>query len=103
MTRTSAILIALFAGLLALATPGGARAEPLTAATKTTATDKLSATEFSAQERRTVRRAPRRVPIYRGSSYPGPNAVRVCNAYYEQEYRPSGTVIVPRMRCTWRG
>jgi hypothetical protein len=32
---------------------------------------------------------------------PGPNAVRVCNAHYEQEYRPSGTVIVPRMRCYW--
>ncbi len=33
---------------------------------------------------------------------PGPNAVRVCNATYVQEYRPSGTVIVPRMSCTWR-
>jgi hypothetical protein len=32
---------------------------------------------------------------------PGPNAVRVCNAHYEQEYRPSGTVIVPRMHCYW--
>src|ERR1700724_226644 len=33
---------------------------------------------------------------------PGPNAVRVCNAHYVQEYRPSGTVIVPRMRCYWQ-
>jgi hypothetical protein len=33
---------------------------------------------------------------------PGPNAVRVCNAHYEQEYRPSGTVIVPHMSCYWR-
>jgi len=33
--------------------------------------------------------------------YPGPNAVRVCNAHYEQEYRPSGTVIVPKMHCHW--
>jgi hypothetical protein len=32
---------------------------------------------------------------------PGPDAVRVCNAHYEQEYRPSGTVIVPRMYCYW--
>jgi hypothetical protein len=32
---------------------------------------------------------------------PGPNAVRVCDAHYEQEFRPSGTVIVPRMRCYW--
>ena len=34
--------------------------------------------------------------------YPGPNAVRVCSATYVQEYRPSGTVIVPRMSCYWR-
>jgi len=33
---------------------------------------------------------------------PGPNAVRVCNAHYVQEYRPSGTVIVPRMTCYWQ-
>jgi hypothetical protein len=32
---------------------------------------------------------------------PGPNAVRVCNAHYEQEFRPSGTVIVPKMHCVW--
>ncbi len=32
---------------------------------------------------------------------PGPNAVRVCNAHYEQEFRPSGTVIVPKMQCHW--
>jgi hypothetical protein len=34
--------------------------------------------------------------------YPGRNAVRECNAHYVQEYRPSGTVIVPRMNCFWR-
>jgi hypothetical protein len=34
--------------------------------------------------------------------YPGPNAVRECTATYVQEYRPSGTVIVPRMSCVWR-
>jgi hypothetical protein len=57
-------------------------------------------------------RALRRVPIYppREEPYqgvyprynPGPNAVRECNATYVQEYRPSGTVIVPRMNCYWR-
>ena len=34
--------------------------------------------------------------------FPGQNAVRECNATYVQEYRPSGTVIVPRMSCYWR-
>ena len=58
------------------------------------------------------RRVYRRVPVYpRADHYdpdviprynPGPNAVRVCTATYVQEYRPSGTVITPRMNCYWR-
>ena len=36
------------------------------------------------------------------SYYPGPNAVRDCTATYVEEYRPSGTVITPRMNCYWR-
>jgi hypothetical protein len=28
--------------------------------------------------------------------------VRDCTATYVQEFRPSGTVIVPRMHCFWR-
>jgi hypothetical protein len=35
--------------------------------------------------------------------FPGSNAVRECNATYVQEFRPSGTVIVPHMSCHWRG
>lgn len=100
MMRISALLMGLFAGLIVMAAPGASRAEPATVAAHAHG---LTAEEFSAQSRRIIRRAPRRVPIYRGSSYPGPNAVRVCNAHYEQEYRPSGTVIVPRMQCYWRG
>ncbi len=34
--------------------------------------------------------------------FPGRNAVRECTATYVQEYRPSGTVIVPRTSCHWR-
>jgi hypothetical protein len=34
--------------------------------------------------------------------YPGPDAVRECNVAYVQEFRPSGTVIVPHMSCYWR-
>lgn len=53
----------------------------------------------------------RRIPIYRQGHWepdviprynPGPNAVRECTATYVQEYRPSGTVITPRMNCFWR-
>jgi hypothetical protein len=59
-----------------------------------------------------VRRPPKRVPIYPRYQaepddvypryYPGPNAVRFCNATYVPEYRPSGTVIVPHVSCVWR-
>ena len=63
-------------------------------------------TDVSAQRRRPLRR----VPIYRQEWAPdvyprydpGPNAVRDCTAHYVQEYRPSGTVITPRMNCYWR-
>jgi len=58
----------------------------------------------------TIRRTPRlriypnyeAVPEVYPRYYPGPNAVRECNATYVEEYRPSGTVIVPRMHCFWR-
>ena len=53
--------------------------------------------EATAQSRR---RAPTRLRVY-GNTYLPPNAVRTCQAWYEQEFRPSGTVIVPRMRCRW--
>jgi hypothetical protein len=66
------------------------------------------ATDAAAQRRRPLRRLPI-YPPYEGDPdgvypryYPGPNAVRDCTATYVQEYRPSGTVIVPRMNCFWR-
>lgn len=31
----------------------------------------------------------------------GPNARRICQSWLAQEYRPSGTVITPQMRCWW--
>jgi hypothetical protein len=67
-------------------------------------------TEVTAQ--RHLRRPPTRLRVYPYYEpgfdgvypryYPGRNAVRECNATYVQEYRPSGTVIVPRMSCFWR-
>ena len=55
--------------------------------------------ESSAQSRR--RRAPTQLRVTRQRTYLPPTAVRACDAWYEQEFRPSGTVIVPRMRCRW--
>jgi hypothetical protein len=40
-------------------------------------------------------------PVPYRFDYPGPNAKRECVARYVQEFRPSGTVIVPRMNCRW--
>jgi hypothetical protein len=66
-------------------------------------------TDISAQNRK-VRRPPTRLRVYPSYNpddvypryYPGPNAVRDCTATYVQEFRPSGTVITPRMNCFWR-
>ncbi|EAQ36779.1 hypothetical protein NB311A_15967 [Nitrobacter sp. Nb-311A] len=67
--------------------------------------DRAAPFDVSAQTRK---RRPR-VRIYREDergvypSYnPGADAVRDCTAHYVQEFRPSGTVIVPRMNCYWR-
>jgi hypothetical protein len=46
-------------------------------------------------------RKPPRVIIRPHRVEPGPNARRQCESWLAQEYRPSGTVIVPRMRCWW--
>jgi hypothetical protein len=98
---TVAILAAL-AGVVLL----GASAEAQTVPAGMRTAQVSTPTETSAQRRRL-----RRVPIYRPDHWqpdviprynPGPNAVRDCTATYVQEYRPSGTVITPRMNCYWR-
>jgi hypothetical protein len=53
------------------------------------------AREFAAQTKRP------RVTIYRRSVYLRPNAVRQCYSWLAREYRVSGPVIVPQMRCWW--
>ncbi len=53
--------------------------------------------EFSAQSTRP------RITVYprRESGYLPPTAKRQCRATLVREYRLSGTVIVPQMRCWW--
>jgi hypothetical protein len=93
--------------LAGLCTGGTAVAEPgvPTASHAVTTSDTATGArieEFSAQSRETRHRKPRRVRIYTPRG-PGPNSVRICHSYYEYEYRPSGTVIVPRQNCYWSG
>jgi hypothetical protein len=102
--RTAAILT-MFAAILA-SPVAGARAEPEPRLAARAPTGDV--TDLSAQQR--TRRPPTRVRIYRSFQpdgvypryFPGSDAVRVCNASYVKEYRPSGTVITPRVSCAWR-
>ena len=84
-----------------------AQAQTATSGARTAQASQPADTDASAQRRRPLRR----VPIYRSNQWepdvyprynPGPNAVRDCSATYVREYRPSGTVITPRMNCFWR-
>ncbi len=50
--------------------------------------------EFAAQSRPRITIHPRR-------TYPGPNSKRYCRSWLAKEYRVSGPVIVPQMRCWW--
>jgi lipoprotein-anchoring transpeptidase ErfK/SrfK len=109
MTRigTAAILV-VFAGAMSLsATAASAQGAPQ--GLQLAQASQPVAAEASAQRR--IRRPPTRLRVYPNYQWepdvyprynPGPNAVRECNATYVQEYRPSGTVIVPRMSCYWR-
>ena len=72
------------AGAFALGAPP-AGAEPVSGA-------QTSPTEFSAQ----VRRPPARLRVY-----PGRLLYRDCTFRLAQQWRPSGTVIVPVQRCWW--
>lgn len=107
MRIVTAALLAALAGIVLL--PGaGAQAQTAPSGVRTAQASQPTATDASAQRRRPVRR----VPIYpRREEWepdvyprynPGPNAVRDCVATYVPEYRPSGTVITPRMNCYWR-
>jgi hypothetical protein len=93
-----------------LLSAAGASAQSAPVGTRSAQATQTVAVETSAQRR--VRRPSTRLRVYPEYDanpndvypryYPGRNAVRECNATYVQEYRPSGTVIVPRMSCFWR-
>ena len=92
MMAKAALMIAAVAAAGVLLSAGGAPAAP------PSRSDDAQMSELSAQRRVRPRT---RIRIYAPYAYPGPNAVRQCNAWIEPEWRASGTVIVPRMRCWW--
>jgi hypothetical protein len=79
------------------------------AAAQASQPDAISALAQSAQPRRVPPRVtvtPRQpaaslYPSPYPYAFPGPGHHRECTSWLEQEARPSGTVIVPRMRCWW--
>ena len=105
--RAAAVSVAFAGGFALLA--AGAEAQTAPQGARIAQASQPPADEPSAQS--PARRAPKRLRIYPRYQaepdvypryFPGPNAVRECNATYVQEYRPSGTVIVPHMSCIWR-
>jgi hypothetical protein len=100
MRKTSLVIIV----LLGAAVFDG-RATPAATGERAQAAE---ASDLSAQTRRVrprvrIYRQPSAWPYPRPGyySWPGPNAVRRCVDWYAMEYRPSGTVITPQMRCWW--
>ena len=90
----------LFALMVAAASVVFATAEPLQAQTTTPQPQASSQSSSDLSARRRVRRRGTPIMIY-GRRPLSPNAVRACTDWYAYEYRPSGTVIVPRMSCHW--
>jgi hypothetical protein len=102
-----AVLALAFAGTFLSPLAGAqARAAPRAQAAQAS---QSAGTDLSAQSRGT-RRPPSRIRVYPRYDpddvypryFPGRNAVRDCTATYVQEFRPSGTVITPRLNCFWR-
>jgi len=107
MTRTTAVIIVAGAATLGSADASFAQFAP----------DATRSPEISAPSRSQPARARTRIRVtpaypYRTYSttypvpytyeYPGPGHVRQCTSWLAAENRPSGAVIVPRMRCWWQ-
>lgn len=69
--------------------------EPMTPAWAEQSYGRGHTRELAAQAKRP------RVTIHPRRLYPGPNAKRQCRSWLVKEYRVSGPVIVPQMRCWW--
>ncbi len=85
-----ALAVALTAGAARPASAGSSGAGGLSM----DALSSRNSDEFAAKSRP-------RVTIYPRSIHPGPNSKRHCYSWLAKEYRISGTVVVPRMRCWW--
>jgi hypothetical protein len=111
MTRAGVLAAATGAIFLGLAVPDGAYAQSPGA--RQSLDPALSVYAQVRPKRRRPRTRIRVAPAYPYQSepslyplpydyhYPGPGAVRQCTSWPARELRPSGPVIVPKMRCWW--
>ncbi len=106
------VRVVLLTSVCLFAAAAAASAAPLPhppGASPAAAIDDISAQRRTKRSRPVIRVTPRypyrtfhsAYPLPYDIEYPGPNAVRHCVNRYVTEARPSGPVIVPRMRCWW--
>ena len=103
MNLVATIVTASLFALLA-STPGVAQSvseRPAAGNTPAQSESRRARTKLRVQPAYPYRRYHSLYPLPYDIEYPGPNAKRECVARYVTEHRPSGTVIVPRMRCWW--
>ena len=102
--------LAMLGVLIVGASPGDSAPLQRKSASAGTATDISAQTRTRRRPPPQIRVTPRSYPYRTFHSfypppypyeYPGPNGVRKCVDWYVTEYRPSGTVVTPRMRCRW--
>ena len=88
---------------LAVAVSGGLAlsAPAIPAAAQNAPAPEIYQNPDNAAPNRVRRRPPARIRVYPLNQTLGPDAVRQCESWLAPEYRPGGTVIVPRMRCWW--
>ncbi len=60
------------------------------------ATDETGSSRERPAQRRTS------ITVYPRHVSPGPYATRHCDAWLAKEYRASGPVVTPQMRCYWQ-
>jgi hypothetical protein len=111
MTRATMFIIsALGAALIAAVTAGSARAETGDGSANPGWSARAQAPSKATRPRTRIRVVPRYpyrtystdYPVPYEYEYPGPGFVRQCTAWLAPENRPSGPVIVPKMRCWWQ-